>query len=334
MFAGRSRVTRDPEELEQIVAELDEIGGRAPDLAERIAGLKKVYGDEIAAITAARAQPGAVQSARLRMWADLSFSRYERGFAGKDRRTRDVALLEEIVADLEALRAPVAAMHEQAPTLQMDRVLGQIERGAAAYKREVVEIRASRRTGEPVDQGTRLAGLANRQFHVYTLCFARQSRISRHPAALERIVGALEEIRRAMLSLQAGGFANQSNDDNVRLVEDRIRAFRAELGEVRKAQGEADVPTRVSALASAANDIASAYRDAFAGKAREQTDPNRLDELFEQLWCVARQMDQLDRDHDDEINERNLRIVTDNLQLYAEEHRKIVAAQQTVAEAP
>jgi hypothetical protein len=326
-FAGRPRVSRDPEELEQIVAELEQIGAEAPpSVSERIAGLRKVYADEIAAIAAARAQPFAVQAARLRLWADLSFSRYDRSFAGRDRRTRDVALLEEILEDLTVLRGAVAAIHEQAPGLQMDLVSGQIERAIGVYTREATEIRNVRRSGTPAERGSRLALLANHQFAVYTMLFAKQARISRHVRTLARIVGALEEIRLAMQSLKLAGFADPNNDNNLRLVEDRLHAFRRELGEIRKAQGDAEIGARVSALAGAANQIAEAYREGFSGKPRDKVDPEALADLFEQLWPVAREMDALDREHDDEVNGRNLRIVTDNLQMYADEYRRILAA--------
>jgi hypothetical protein len=326
-FAGRPRVTRDPEDLEEIVRELEQIGAEAPpSLAERVAGLRKVYGTEIEAITAARAQPFAVQAARLRLWAELSFSRYDRSFAGRDRRTRDVALLEEIVEDLTVLRGSVGAIHEQGPGLQMDLVQGQIDRAIGVYTREATEIRNVRRSGPPAEQGTRLAVLANHQFHVYTLLFAKQARVSRHPRTLTRIIGALEEIRRGMQSLQLGGFVDSSNDNNQRLVDDRLRAFRRELAEIRKAQEVAELGARVSALAAAANQIAEAYREGYSGKPREKVDPDGLVDLFEQLWQVAREMDALDREHDDEVNGRNLRIVTDNLQMYAEEYRRVLSA--------
>ena len=59
------------------------------------------YEYDPAAIEAAINVPFAVPAARMRMWADLTMGRYGRQFAGKDRRTRDVALLEEITADLQ-----------------------------------------------------------------------------------------------------------------------------------------------------------------------------------------------------------------------------------------
>jgi hypothetical protein len=328
-FAGRPRVTRDPEVLEGILADLEQIGADAPaSLADRIAGLRKVYSDEILAINAARSQPFAVQAARLRMWADLTYSRYDRSFAGRDRRTRDPALLEELMEDLTVLRSAVGPIHEQAPGLQMDLVLAQIERGIGMYQREAGQIRDVRRQGTLPEQGSRLATLANEQFAVYTRGFAKQSRLSRHPRTLARIVSALEEIRRAMQSLQLGGFADPNNDRNLRIVEDRLRAFRLEQAEIRKAQEAAELGTRVSALAAAANEIADTYRQQFAGKPREAVDPEVLVDLFERLWSVAREMDALDGAHDDETNGRNLQIVTDNLQMYAEEYRRILESRQ------
>ena len=327
-FAGRPRVTRDPEELEEIVAELDQVATDAPaSLSEQIEALKERYANEIDEINKAQAQPYAVQAARLRMWSDLSMSRYDRSFAGQDRRTRDLGLLEEILEDLAMLRAPAKDIHDAAPGLQMDRVLSMIDQAVGVYQREAAQIRSVRRSGSQADQGTRLAQLANDQFKAYQLLFAGQSRVSRYDRSLTRIVNALQEIRLAMQSLELAGFDEPNNKNNQRLVDERLKAFRAEAAAITAAKAEAAISDRISALGGAANKVMAGYRDGYAGKSRKDVSLAGIVDLFEQLWPVAREMDEVDKAHDDDANTRNLRIVTDALAMYAEEFRQIRAAQ-------
>jgi hypothetical protein len=325
-YAGHPRVSRDPDELEKMLSELD--GLSAPDLpeelAQKLASAKELYSRELAGIREAQAVPFAVAAHRLRTWSDLSMSRYQRNFAGQDRRTRDLGLLEEIIDDLHAIRQAMRSVHGEAAGLKLDEVMANIERVLELYSKEREAIRAARRTGSLSEQGSRLAELANHQFARYTMLFAGQSRLSRHPRTLERILTALEEIRRGMQSLKLAGFNNRNNDQNITLVDERLRAFRQELGNIQKAQQGRPLGERISGLANVANEVFGAYREQFAGKARDQADPETVNRLFERLWPIAREMDKIDdagqaSEADEETNARNLRIVTDNLVLYARE---------------
>lgn len=325
-FAGHPRVSRDPEELEQIVAGLGEIETADPNDSARIANLRELYGKELVAIEAAIKVPFAVAATRLRMWADLAMSRYVRQFAGKDRRTRDVGLLEELISDLQATRNAMANIHTSAPDQRLDEALTHVDRALGIYRTEAEAIRTTRRTGSFSEQGTRFAQLANGQFEAYGLLFAKQSRLSRHPKSLERIITALEEIRRVMQSLKLAGFSDDNNTKNIAIVEDRLKAYRAELDAIRKLQAESSLEQRIGALGVAANEVFSVYRDQFVGKPVEKLDPDGLDVLFERLWPIAREMDALDTDHDDDTNARNLRLVTDNLLLYGRHYDAIKKA--------
>lgn len=326
-FSGHSRVSRDPEELEGLLEELEALAPRAPEaLSERVAQARKLYRDEIEAIKAARAVPFAVNAARLRLWAELATSRYTRGFAGQDRRTRDVALLDQIREDLRRLRDEMAALHPRAPGLQLDTAALGLDRALDLYLREGDAIRAARRTGTPAEQGSRLAEAANHQFALYESHFGGQPRISRHPPLLERLIAALEEIRKGMQALQAGGFDDPNNRRNIGIVTERVDRYRKELEAIRAQRRGASAAERATALGQAANAIFEEYRKEFAGQDRRTRNPELLDRLFEKLWAVAREMDALDRDDGDDTNARNLSLVTDNLRLYAREFDAIRTA--------
>jgi hypothetical protein len=325
-FAGHPRVSRDPDELEKLISELDAIptSGEPAELTQRLAAARELYSKELAGIREAQAVPFAVAAHRLRTWSDLSMSRYQRNFAGQDRRTRDLGLLEEIIDDLHAIRQAMRAVHNEAAGPKLDEAITNVERVLELYTKEREAIRTARRTGSLSEQGSRLAELANRQFARYTMLFAGQSRLSRHTRTLERILTALEEIRRGMQSLKLAGFNNRNNDQNITLVDERLRAFRQELVNIQQAQQGRPLGERISGLATAANEIFSGYREQFAGKSRDQADQDLINRLFERLWPIAREMDKIDdagqaSEADEETNTRNLRIVTDNLVLYARE---------------
>ncbi|MEQ1507625.1 MAG: hypothetical protein ABMB14_35670 [Myxococcota bacterium] len=327
-FSGQPRITRDPEELEALLAELDRVAAAddAAPHAARIAELRELYTRELAAIESARAVPFAVAAARIRTWCDLAISRYNRNFAGKDRRTRDVALLDEIRGELEGWRPEVAGLAAQAPDQKLGDTLTRIDQAIALYHREADAIRAARRGGSLPEQGSRLADLANTQFALYGAQFANHSRLSRQPRTLKRVIAGLDEIRRGMQSLQLSGFDEPNNRRNITIVDERLKVYRRELDEIEAAHAGATPGQRMTVLGTAANAVFQQYREAFSGKQRAQCDPAVLDGMFELLWPVARQMDELDQADGDDTNARNLLLVTDNLRLYVREHDAIRAA--------
>ena len=80
------------------------------------------------------------------------------------------------------------------------------------------------------------------------------------------------------------------------------------------------------ALGDEANSIMAAYRESFAGVSRRGADPELLDQLWEQLWAVARELSELRPTEPVPSLERNLQLVRDTLRLFAREHAAIVEA--------
>ncbi|HHO49372.1 MAG TPA: hypothetical protein ENK18_00510 [Deltaproteobacteria bacterium] len=332
-FSGHPRVTRSPDELQEMIDELQALSDRVtgdPELSERVQTSLALYTNERDAIIEARKVPGAIGAFRLRLWTDLCVGRYRRNFAGQSRLTRDAQLLEEISAFLGSLQAQLQPLDARFPALELASTLQSVQRTAELARSELGQIRGVRSTGSQADQGSRYAQLANHQFELYQQGFAGASRISRHPPLLERIIAALEEIAAGMVRLQRAGFTDPNNDRNLSLVSDRIRAYKTELGEIVAAQGAASLDDRVSALGAAANQVFNQYREHFAGKDRASCDPDKLNRLFELLWAAALEMDAIDRREDHEINERNLSLVLDNLLLY---HREWGAIQEARSDA-
>lgn len=325
-FSGHPRVTRSPDELQEMLDELATLQDRVadqPELAERVQTNTTLYTNERDAIVEARKVPGAIGAFRLRLWTDLCVGRYRRNFAGKSRLTRDVQLLEEISGFLGALRGQIEPLSARYPGLELSGALQSVNRTGELVSKEIVQIRAARTSGSQADQGSRYAQLANHQFELYQQGFAGASRISRHPPLLERIIAALEEIAAGMVRLQRAGFTDPNNDRNLGLVTDRARSYKVELNEIVAAQKAAALEDRINALGGAANQVFAQYREHFAGKNRADCDEEKLTRLFEILWAVALEMDTIDRDEGHETNERNLSLVLDNLLLYHREWQAI-----------
>jgi hypothetical protein len=326
-FAGHARVSRDPDELEDFLATLTALEARATvEEKERITRDRDLYAREVASIREAHAVPNAVPAARLRMWADLALHRYQRSFANQDRRTRDAQLLESLVAELESIQKEMKTLDRKAPDQNLGAAVETLDRSLEIYRNEAEAIRTARRTGTLGEQGSRFAQLANDQFEAYREHFAGQPRISRHAPILTRIIASLEELLRGMKSLRLAGLNDPSNDNNQKIVADRIEQYRKELDMIGSQQRSTPLVDRVNALGTAANKIFQEYRENFAGKDRASRDLSKLALLGEKLWPLAKEMDTLDRTADNETNSRNLRIVTDNLLLYQREWASIKEA--------
>ncbi|MBX2796083.1 MAG: hypothetical protein KTR31_00400 [Myxococcales bacterium] len=321
-FSGYPRISRDPDILDDMLAQLDQIEPAAQGDAavlEQIAKDRELYTRERQAIDEARAVPGAIQGYRLARWGELCAGRYQRSFGGLDRATRDLELLGEVRSFLQSNLADLQAMDRTAPHLNLSSAIEHISRIVSLATNEADRIRTARTDGSQADQGTRYAKLANDQFALYQQGFAGRSRLSRHIPRLERIIRALEGIGAGMARLQRAGFASPQNDGNLKIVAERVNAYRTELAALTEAQQGAEVEQRVNALGAAANELFGEYREHFAGKPRSQADENLLNAIIEQLWAIALEMDRIDQDDGNETNERNLALVLDNVQLYKRE---------------
>lgn len=331
-FAGHPRISRDPEELERIQADVEAVASEASAVAdaaltERIASSRTLYAEEMEKIKEARAAgPAAVGAHRVTTLANLVMGRYSRFYAGKNRTTVDLGLLEqlhatmgELVADLERFQAQGANVQED-----LDRMRG----AHKVYGDEQGAIRSARGDGNIAEQAQRLATLANQQFERYRILFAGEPRMSRHPETLEVMTKALREILASMRALQTRGVTTDAHLKNIQIVSDRIENWEQELATIRDIVTRGDRTERIGRLGEAANKVFAEYREHFAGKDRKTRDLTRLATIIEQLWPIQRSMDAIDADDGDDTNARNLSIVTDQLRIYDREYRNIEQAQK------
>ena len=245
-------------------------------------------------------------------WARILSGRYHRHFGGRDRATRDLLQLDEIIEALE----PVA---NRLKGNEGADALGQL----GMFRAERPKIVEAQSRGSNQERVSRLATRANDQFTIYRQVFAGQERASREPQLLRRMVTALQRIGGEMEGLKVAGVKSEQNDKNLAIVTERIQGWGAEVSVIESTQTEIG-DKLPSYLGRAANAVFQSYRDEFAGKSRAASDPDRLNVLCELLHPIARRMARIEGDHP--TNAQNIVYVVEHLDLYEREVGMIVQA--------
>lgn len=340
-FAGHSRLTRDVDQIDRmikrtasVVSQIEKIPAAAqgPDLQRMreaaSASLTLYKNEKVAILQAQEVGPAFEQFSVEATAANFTFGRYLRHFAGQDRSTRDVALLGELVDDLRQIDKRMTALLETAPKgaqdFTKDRAV--VRENLAQYTKEIELIEAAQKSGTPEEQASVLATLANNQFAIYQLHFAGEPRISRRPALMMRVVGTLKKVRERMAALKTSGLSVEFNDKNMGIVDDRLGVYENELAEIRKLRQATSMTDIMGELGGAANKLFEQYRTNFADKPRTSADPQLLSNLSDKLGEVRRQMADLARAEESEMNLKNLDIVTEQLVMFESEFEQVVRA--------
>lgn len=339
-FAGKPRATRQLSELDEITADLESLieegqglhNGDNTLLREVLSTATnnlEMYKAERVEIENVQAKgPEAVAGAKLATWANFVFDEYHRHYAGKNRATRDIGRLEEMVAELEGVREDMLALLAKRADLDSTRKdIETIESNLDLYEGELDNILNARRLGTREEQASGLASAANEQFKVYTSQFAGKGRSTRRPALLDRVIKNLEGILNEMRLLNSKGYRSQHNTKNIEIVQQNLKLYRDEVAAIRDARAQQSVDDLAGLLGGAANDVMSEYRDNFAGKSRATRDLALLSRLCDEMYEIALQMRSVqDEKPDLDMNNRNLSIVIDNLIVYQSEFRAIEEA--------
>ncbi|MDB4945509.1 MAG: hypothetical protein JWP97_5043 [Labilithrix sp.] len=341
-FAGHSRLTRDVDQIDRmikrvaaVVSQIERIPAAAqgPDLQRMrdaaSSSLTLYKNEKTAILQAQQVGPAFEQFSMEATAANFTFGRYLRHFAGQDRGTRDAALLGELVDDLRQIDKRMTALLEQSPKSSADFAKDRavVRENLTQYQKEIELVEAAQKTGTPEEQASILATLANNQFSVYQTHFAGEPRISRRPALMMRVVGSLMKIRERMAALKVGGLAVEFNDKNMAIVDERLAVYENELTEIRKLRQATSMTDIMGELGAAANKLFEEYKASFADKPRTQADPKRLSNICDKLGEVRRQMADLSRAEESEMNLKNLDIVTEQLVMFETEFEQVVRAQ-------
>jgi len=338
-FAGQSRMTRELGNLDAIIKRAQSIlqrvdqipsaaqGSDLVRLRDAAAQSLELYKAERQAI--ARAQevgPVFEQFSLEATGANLAFARYARHFAGKDRTSRDASLLGELVDELKSIEKRMTELLDDQPSPDFDRDREVVRENIKQYKNEIDLIETAQSTGTDEEHASILAVLANNQFQTYQIHFAGEPRVSRRPALIMRVTGALKKIRERMGTLKDAGLEADYNMKNIAIVEDRLKTYEAELAEIRKVRQGTQMSDIMGELGGSANRLFDEYRAIFADKPRAQADTERLGSICDKLAEIRRQMVDLSRAEDSDMNVRNLDIVTEQLVMFEGEFEAVMRA--------
>jgi len=332
-FAGQPRATRKPERLQSLIDQVSIIGRDAEsvdaDLAADARQQAERWREELAAIRDVQKDgEHAVQASSVIQWGRDGLERYQRNFAGQNRATRDLGILIEIVEDMERRVADMDTLLRQRDDADVQSSRDALVRNLETYRVEQDKIRDARRQGSLEQRAGLLAGLANDQFKRYRLHFAGKPRVSRRRQVLEVIIKVLQEIRADMISVRDSGVQFPQQQDNIDIVDRHLKTYHTELQAIRQSRNGATRGDRIKALAEAANQVFSDYRAEFPGHARSTRDPDRLNDIWESLWPVALDMEELAREDNSEPVGSNLQKVRDSLRLYEREWQLIRQAKE------
>ena len=295
-FAGRPRATRDLVAAEMLVTEAKEIAAMAAEtqnaaLRDQATERVTLYETERSAILDAHALGlDAARAVIVGTRANLVFARYRRHFSGQDRRSRDLALLDELIDDCEGLQRSAAELVVARAPEGLRKDLEIITENLSLYRRERTAVAEARDNGTPEARASTLADLANRQFQLYALHFSGKDRMSRRAGLLKRIMSALNGISDGMGALSAQGEGGEATMKNAGIVGERLGMYKGELAQLEALQTRSTAFQRLHAVEAAASTILSEYNREFAGQDRATRDPDKLSILCDAMGEVERQL--------------------------------------------
>lgn len=340
-FAGKPRATRDPELLDGLIDELEEVvdaaesaldDGRDPAIISLLEMAKNnldTYREEREKVVEARSRgPGSEAASRLVTEANLTFGRYHRHFAGENRRTRDTGLLTEIILQLERIESEMESLIDGGGEDQLEADLETVRQNMETYRDEYRAIEEAQTSGEPDEQADVLAHLANQQFALYREHFAGRPRPTRRPGLLERMINQLKRIHKRMHQLREEGLQSEANGRNMETVSQNLDVYESELEAIREAKQSVSTEELAGTLGSEANEVMEEYRADFAGESRASRDLEQLSLICDRMCEIAYQMRAIQRDEPSEMNAKNYDIVLDSWTLYESEYRKVEEAQR------
>ncbi|MCC6625710.1 MAG: hypothetical protein IT385_31030 [Deltaproteobacteria bacterium] len=350
-FAGKPRHSRDLAALEKLVdkaatlvRKAKQIPGDKGDELEKVVRerltLYTTERDAIAEVKYVRTEVAEVH--RLGLEIDRALAVWRRHFGGRDRRSRDLALLDQLIARLQR---SVARLRELAPANPdvvkveaLDGVVTQLE----VMKDERSEIDKAKRSLAAADRPGVLLAEAAQHIDRFRVHCGGQPRPTCSLAIVDAVVAGLRgivlELRGLELSESHGqpGSAGPSGSAHAQALpslEQQLNAFTLERDSIAKAIAETPVRERGGQLALVANRLFELYQKQFAGQSRATRDLKLLSDINDRLSDVAEQMATIDREHDEPLNRKNVPIVEERARRYEAEWLEIAKAKTQAAQA-
>ncbi len=258
----------------------------------------------------------------LKREADDIYKRYEAHFAGKPRATRDLELLDLLIGELDDLANRAKSGLNGGRDPAMISLLDMAKQNLQTYKNERSAIVEAKDSSPASTAASRLITEANLAFGRYHRHFANRDRRGRDTGLLSEIIVELERIHSAMKALE--NEEKGSLGKNVEIVENNLDLYRQEFRAIDNAQENGTAQEQADTLANLANAQFALYRDHFAGRGRHTRRPGMLERMINQLKQIHRKMFALKQGGlVSQANDRNMEIVSQNLDVYQAELEKI-----------
>lgn len=308
-FADHVRLTRDLEQLDVLITEVEAVVEQARQAApppeqlgdgqwERLFDCAdrrmRGYVEARGAIAQAQSVAGLRDrdASLLTSRARLVLHRYVRHFAGHDRRTRDLGRMDEIIADLLAIFLELRPMMGRIQVPSVGEEIEAVNQFLGFFHAERREIEEAWRSGGRDDQSRALGVVADDLYEAWHLLVADEDRAMRRPALLDRLVGSLDRVLEALMTIS---HANMAEDHEIRVARAARDLVRWQDEREASAQARQALPDDklVEGLRQRAQGIFKAWRDQMTGELASRDLGqvrglcDRLDEVERQLAEVA-----------------------------------------------
>jgi hypothetical protein len=249
--------------------------------------------------------------------------RYEQYFAGQPRHSRDPLLLDEMVEEASAIAADAEKTADPAGTELAESARQQRD----LYRREAAEIRRIQDSGTDVFLIHEYRSWVMMTFDRYQRNFAGQSRSTRDAGLLADMIEDLERLDADLTHLEGrsddGGICSQTRQR----ISENLTLYRSERQKVAEVRRAGSLEDQADLLAGAANIQFGVYGQHYAGKNRLSRSLGRLNGVINELSSIREQMSALSvQGFGNESNEKNIETVTNRLEFYQAEVKKIQAA--------
>jgi len=249
-FAGKSRDTRNPHRLQQILENLRKRRAHLETFAlidrhnSELSGALRnadqqcqMYEKEVGLIESALERGEAID--KVKRYVDLEgrqWTTYQESFAAKSRGSRNLATLSRMCDTTRDMLARTEPLHKN--DAKHTSHLRAMKEHAQLYEKELSEVQNTQGDLSPERRMGELGAAANQCFEAYRSEFSGTPRSAVDPDRLDRILEDLFGFAQQMerLKLPSGSDEATQNERNFQIVLDRMRVYDREHQQIVKAQ--------------------------------------------------------------------------------------------------
>ncbi len=270
----------------------------------------------------------AANADKLQRELDSISSDYESNFAGQSRATRDLALMDKLLARTKALVEQVEVVPTSIRGPELEAIRNSARDMITMYQSERAAIARAKDAGPQIQSFGEQASTANFTFALYARHFAGQNRSTRDLGLLAEMVEDLKQVEKRMHAINKEKPSPDFGRD-IDVVSTSLQQYQRELGEIGKAQAMGTPEERANLLGGLANSQFEIYAHHFAGKSRSTRRPGLLARVVDNLKRIKADMKKLhDGGFTEEFHVKNMGIVDEQVAAYDKELGEIRKARR------